>query len=333
MAKLDLFPLIIQILTIFEVLQLVKKMTDTLPQIKFEMLPVTNRALSIENVAIIDDNFEPVAGARPKNQKFPFKVLMGLSIFCVEGAITMRLNQKEYILKKNDLLVALPGFIMEHIEFTPKTKTIMAATATNLFGKSPMKSNEYIRKWLLRQDGPAIIHIPDEISDDFINTYKTFRKFCSYIDNEFLIDEMIGLVHSFMSVIATIIKNTFQMDESVELSRKKGLMVKFINDVHEYCNKERSVSFYAGRCYLSPKYFARIMTEMIGKKPGDVIKENVILESKVMLISHNYTVQQVSDKMNFPNSSFFCKYFKSATGCSPRQYQLYGEKAIDAKES
>ena len=51
--------------------------------------------------------------------------------------------------------------------------------------------------------------------------------------------------------------------------------MKFLNDVHEYCGVERSVTFYAERCCLSPKYFARLVTESLGKKPGDIIKENV----------------------------------------------------------
>ena len=74
--------------------------------------------------------------------------------------------------------------------------------------------------------------------------------------------------------------------------------------------------------------FARFITEQMGKKPGEIIKSSVILEAKVMLVSNDLSVQQVSDKLHFPNASFFCKYFKSATGCSPRQYQMYGEKAV-----
>lgn len=41
-----------------------------------------------------------------------------------------------------------------------------------------------------------------------------------------------------------------------------------------------------------------------------------------MLRTGNYTVQQVSDALHFPNSSFFGKYFKAAVGCSPRRYAI-----------
>lgn len=40
-----------------------------------------------------------------------------------------------------------------------------------------------------------------------------------------------------------------------------------------------------------------------------------------MLKSNKYTVQQVSDLLNFANASFFGKYFKAVVGCSPRKYQ------------
>ena len=65
-----------------------------------------------------------------------------------------------------------------------------------------------------------------------------------------------------------------------------------------------------------------------------IIKDNVILEAKVLLIAKSYSIQQVSDKLNFPNPSFFCKYFKAATGTTPRKYQLRGDKVSeDAKDS
>jgi YesN/AraC family two-component response regulator len=33
------------------------------------------------------------------------------------------------------------------------------------------------------------------------------------------------------------------------------------------------------------------------------------------------TVQQISEELNFPNQSFFGKYFKRLTGKSPKEYR------------
>ena len=41
----------------------------------------------------------------------------------------------------------------------------------------------------------------------------------------------------------------------------------------------------------------------------------------MLLKSGQYTVQQVSELLNFPNQSFFGTYFKQATGHSPKAYQ------------
>ena len=40
-----------------------------------------------------------------------------------------------------------------------------------------------------------------------------------------------------------------------------------------------------------------------------------------MLQSSEMTIQQIAAMLNFPNQSFFGKYFKRATGLSPKQYR------------
>ena len=47
----------------------------------------------------------------------------------------------------------------------------------------------------------------------------------------------------------------------------------------------------------------------------------VILEAKALLKSRKYTIQQISNMLNFANQSFFGKYFKDKVGCSPPAYQ------------
>ena len=51
------------------------------------------------------------------------------------------------------------------------------------------------------------------------------------------------------------------------------------------------------------------------------INKAVILEAKVLLKHSNLLVFQISDELNFPNPSFFSKFFKRMTGMTPAEYQ------------
>ncbi len=53
----------------------------------------------------------------------------------------------------------------------------------------------------------------------------------------------------------------------------------------------------------------------------DWINQPIILEAKVLLKHSNLLVYQVSDELNFPNPSFFSKFFKRMTGMTPHEYQ------------
>ena len=70
----------------------------------------------------------------------------------------------------------------------------------------------------------------------------------------------------------------------------------------------------------------RMLCQYIKEEGMDlVVRTNLvspILLTKALLKSKTYTVQQVSIMLNFANASFFGKYFKSATGVSPRRYML-----------
>ena len=58
-----------------------------------------------------------------------------------------------------------------------------------------------------------------------------------------------------------------------------------------------------------------------GRMAGDWIQDRVILEAKLLLLDGNHNVQQVADALNFTSQSFFGKYFKNATGMSPKAYK------------
>ena len=88
----------------------------------------------------------------------------------------------------------------------------------------------------------------------------------------------------------------------------------------EHYTTQRKIGFYADKLCMTPKYLSQVIHAVSGRHAGDWIRDYVILEAKALLKSRQYTIQQVSDMLNFPNQSFFGTYFKKTVGCSPLTY-------------
>ena len=70
-------------------------------------------------------------------------------------------------------------------------------------------------------------------------------------------------------------------------------------------------------------YTAKIGTDSVeeGRKAFRWIDEYVILEAKNLIKYSDMSIQEISYALNFPNQSFFGKYFKKHAGISPKRYR------------
>ena len=104
-------------------------------------------------------------------------------------------------------------------------------------------------------------------------------------------------------------------------SREQRLFTDFIQLVRDNVRKERSVEFYASELCISDRYMSAIISQVSGFGAKKWIDDALIANIKVELKHTNKPVTVVSDEFNFPNTSFFCKYFKRLTGVTPNEYR------------
>ena len=102
---------------------------------------------------------------------------------------------------------------------------------------------------------------------------------------------------------------------------KNNVVDHFMELVQEHYREQRLIGFYADKLCITPKYLSKLIKEHTGRSAGEWIDNHVILEARAMLQSSDMTIQQIAASLNFPNQSFFGKYFKRATGLSPKQYR------------
>jgi len=104
-------------------------------------------------------------------------------------------------------------------------------------------------------------------------------------------------------------------------SRRHELFCGFIRLVNAHCHEHRDMEFYANQLFLSPRYLGTLIRQESGRCAKDWIDNAVTTKAKVMLRHTNQQVAAISDKLGFPSTSFFCKFFKRLTGMTPQEYR------------
>ena len=104
-------------------------------------------------------------------------------------------------------------------------------------------------------------------------------------------------------------------------TREQQLFSEFIRLVSQYASTQHSLDFYASHLCVTPRYMSTIVSNVSGKTAKYWIDEAIVNAIKVQLRYTDKQVSEIAYDMNFPNPSFFCKYFKRLTGMTPIDYR------------
>jgi len=301
------------------------KETSVFKQLDFMMLPTSEHTSIFENEFMLADNFG-MPSSEIKYNDFaitsdPFKIDFTLILFCTQGHMDLRLNLQDFRLQAGSVLVVLPNSIGECIEISDDFQLALIAFTNEKYADNiDLESSIRFIKYLSTD---SLIPLTKEQMDESLFIYnamqRKMRQRRSAFTREILSGYMQVLCYSGCQWMSEF--NEKKGDKSPK-NRQQSLFERFLELVKAHYANERSISFYAGKMCLTPKYLSLAVRQASGRSAGDWIRDYVILEAKALLKSKTYTVQQVSIMLNFANASFFGKYFKSATGVSPRRYML-----------
>lgn len=104
-------------------------------------------------------------------------------------------------------------------------------------------------------------------------------------------------------------------------SSQDALYARFMDLLFVHHRWERSVAFYASQMCITSKYLTSVVKAASGKTPTKWIREETIREIEHMLCHTQMPIKEIVYQLNFPNVSFFGKYFKAQKGMSPKYYR------------
>lgn len=104
-------------------------------------------------------------------------------------------------------------------------------------------------------------------------------------------------------------------------SREQTIYDRFIYLINQHAVQEHHMTFYASKMCLTERYLGTVVRQASGITAKEWIDRALVTRIKVELRHTDKTVAQISEEMNFPNPSFFSKYFRRLTGMTPLEFR------------
>ncbi|WP_368114040.1 helix-turn-helix domain-containing protein [Bacteroides sp. RTP21281st1_E4_RTP21281_210402] len=245
----------------------------------------------------------------------PYRIQEGRIIFVNQGSARVLINLIEYTIRQTHFSVITPNSIVQIIEISPDFDMQMMAMNQDFL---PISGKEDFFSYLLHhQKNILLLLSPQEV----LQTEYYFTLMWNILQEPTFRREAIRhLLASLLYYIEYIAQSNMLMNP-VRLTRQEDIFQRFISLVNACSKKERNVNFYADKLCLTPRYLNTVVRQASQQTVMDWINQSIILEAKILLKHGNRLVYQISDELNFPNPSFFSKFFKRMTGMTPHEYQ------------
>ncbi len=247
----------------------------------------------------------------------PFLSDMIIAIILKSGTLNLTIDMVDYEAVAPCLIIILPKQTFK-IKYLPEDLDGSTIMMSSSFSESLF--NEYAAFNQLRKtiEISPITNLSGGIQVAFA-TYLELLE--NLIKSPIKAYKLEAAKHLTLSMFYGVVFSLHDMNEVKPIDRQAILFKQFERELRMNYRKEREVSFYADKLCITPKYLSAIVLAQTGKSALKCINEYVTNECQALLLSTNLTLQQISDKLNFPSQSVFSKFFKRMTGVSPRDYR------------
>ncbi len=243
-------------------------------------------------------------------------------LLIINGNITISINHREYIFRKNTFADITNDKTFRFIESSPDL-SFYVLFANHDFLRNTIQSIRLLpRTYFYRISFQPSLQITTNDTHVLRLNLSILQAHISRKDHIFFKEITNNLFLNLMYEVGNIFnKHVIHHNNDYYLRKQDIITFRFMDLVRKNCKERHEIDFYASQLNLSPKHLGRVVKSTTGKTLYEIISEELIIEA-ISLISKNETqIQQIADDLHFADIASFSKFFKRHTGMSPMQYR------------
>lgn len=259
--------------------------------------------------------------------EYPCRFHGYMAFFCIKGEFEVEINLKKFTIRKDSMFIYTPGNIVRVTNIDPREKEsvhfVVVAISEDLMSSTRFDFSKLYNESLRLLESPCVVI--NENERELCRKYFDLIQEVSKMRMPNMRESVTALISSIfylMGAMWTDRLTAAKKNGGDEMStRSKIVLEDFLLLVRDYHTKERSLSFYADKLYLTPKYLSKLIKSVSGKSAHEWIDSFVILEAKNLLKYSDMSIKSIVYELNFPNQTTFYRFFKTKTGMTPSEYR------------
>ena len=240
---------------------------------------------------------------------------------CHSGEATLRLNDGVRKLTPGAHIFIIPNTVVRLLDSTPDFDCSIISVSTAFRAENRLAiSVPLINAMLYIKEQPVMMFTPQQ-QEMFLKIRESLTLAPHTTNEPYTRTLMLELVRAFFvweqSTLAARITNIPTNNSPRDLITAKFL--KLVNN--NFCT-QHMLNFYASELCITPKYLSSIVKSTTGRSASQWIDIFIVSEAQKQLSTTSLSIAEISDKLGFPNQSFFGKFFKRHVGKSPLAYRF-----------
>lgn len=283
---------------------------------------------SIVNDNLSDDLFVAEMHYESKMDiiEYPCRFHGYMAFFCIKGEFEVEINLKKFTIRKDSMFIYTPGNIVRVTNIDPREKEsvhfVVVAISEDLMSSTHFDFSKLYNESLRLLESPCVVI--NEKEREMCKKYFELAEEVSSLGMPNTRESVAALISSVFYLMGALwtdrLTEAKKKDDNVS-TRSRIILEDFLLLVRDNHTKERSLSFYADKLYLTPKYLSKLIKSVSGKSAHEWIDSFVILEAKNLLKYSDMSIKSIVYELNFPNQTTFYRFFKTKTGMTPSEYR------------
>ena len=253
-------------------------------------------------------------------ENIPKIVEAGFVVVCVKGECEVMLDNVVYKFKSGQMLVGFTATVIQTLWLSPDYECVLLAANIEFMRNINISSVSDL--FITIRNNPCVTLSAEE-RIALPSYFRYIQSVYNRKEHTYRMEMTKQLLLVLCYEIAAIYQNYNMLGKQV-YSYKDSVFRNFVHLLSAKHQEERRVAFYAQELCITPKYLSSVIKEVSNKTAAEWIDDFLLRNIKIFLTTTTLTIQQISDRFNFPNPSFFTQYFKRATGKTPKAFRNEG---------